>query len=262
MKSNYLKILIIAAILSLSCTTKVSEWFLLNSVPDNYLLVYYHNSAIPESVIRQNKELESRCKTANVLFRPVLKEGTEKPYYALYYNNRLFSEYADYNSLHNIEFSPVREEITSELLAGKLCVLFYLKSGNPEKDEKGLQVVKNTVAASPFGNIISIMELDRSSVEEKHFVSMLLNVEGDLKDIHEPMLFGIFGRFRVLEPLLAKGISEENINLLIDFLTADCSCLIKDNLPGISMFCNAVWENPRPAMVNHILDENPSLIHQ
>jgi hypothetical protein len=262
MKSNYLKILIIAAILSLSCTTKVSEWFLLNSVPDKYLLVYYHSSAIPESVVQQNKELESRCKMSNVLFRSVLKEEIEKPYYALYYKNRLFSEYADYSSLTDIEFSPVREEITSELLAGKLCVLFYLKSGNPEKDEKGLQVVKNTVAASPFENIISIMELERNSVEEQHFVSMLLNVENDLKDIHEPMLFGVFGRFRVLEPLLAKGISEENINLLIDFLTADCSCLIKDNLPGISILCNAVWENPRPAMVNHILDENPSLIHQ
>lgn len=261
MKSNYLKILIIAAVLSLSCTTKVSEWFLLNSVPDKYLLVYYHNNTIPESVDRQNKELESRFKTANVLFRSVLKEEIEKPHYALYYNNRLFSEYADYNSLSDIEFSPVRAEITSELMAGKLCVMFYLKSGNPEKDEKGLQVVKNTVGASLFGNIISIMELDRSSIEEKHFVSMLLNVESDLKEIHEPMLFGVFGRFRVLEPLLAKGISEENTNLLIDFLTADCSCLIKDNLPGISILCNTGWENPRPAMVNNILDENPSLIH-
>ena len=261
MKSIYLKILLIAAILSLSCTTKVSEWFLLNSVPDNYLLVYYYNSTIPESVARQNKDLESRYKSANMLFRSVLKKEIEKPYYALYYNNRLFSEYSDYNSLANIEFSPVREEITSELMAGQLCVMFYLKSGNREKDEKGLQIVKNTVAASPFGKIISIMELDRSNDEEKHFVSMLLNVESDLKNIHEPMLFGIFGRFRVLEPLLAKGISEENINLLIDFLSADCSCLIKDNLPGISILCNANWDNPRPALVNNILDKNPSLIH-
>ncbi len=261
MRSNYLKIVIIAAIVSLSCTTKVSEWFMLNSVPDNYLLVYYHNSTIPESVLKQHRELERRYKTTNVLFRPVLKEEIEKPYYALYYNSRLFSAYADYNSLNNMESSPVRTEIVTELLAGKLCVMFYLKSGNREKDEAGLQVLKNTVAISPFDTIISIKELDRNSVEERHFVSMLLNVEGDLKDIHEPMLFGVFGRFRVLEPLLAKGISEENINLLIDFLTADCSCLIKDNLPGISMLCNTDWENPRPAMVNNILDQNPSLIH-
>jgi hypothetical protein len=261
MQSNYLKILIIAAILSLACTTKVSEWFLLNSIPDNYLLVYYHHGAIPETVAYQNKELENRFKTANVVFRSVLKEEIEKPYYSLYYKDRLFSEYADSNSLSGIESSPVRAKIASELVAGKLCVMLYLKCGNREKDENGLKTLKNTVAASPFGHIISIVELDRSSIDEKHFVSMLLQVESDLENIHEPMLFGIFGRFRALEPLLAKGISEENINLLIGFLTADCSCLIKDNLPGISILCNADWKEPRPAMVNKILDENLYLIH-
>ncbi len=261
MQSNYLKILIIAAVLSLSCTTKVSEWFLLNAAPDNYLLVYYHRDAIPETVARQNKELETRFKTANVQFRTMLKEEVEKPYYALFYKNKLFSEYTDFNSLRGIEFSPVRAKIASELMSGKLCVMLYLKSGNREKDESGLQTLKKTVTASPFANIISIVELDRNSVEESHLVSMLLQVESDLKSIHEPMLFGIFGRFRALEPLLAKGISEENINLLIGFLTADCSCLIKDNLPGISILYKADWENPRPAMVNEILDDNPYLIH-
>jgi len=84
---------------------------------------------------------------------------------------------------------------------------------------------------------------------------MLLHVESDLKAISEPMLFGVFGRFRALEPLLAKGISEENIHLMIDFLTADCSCLIKDNLPGMSILSDASWDDPKPALVNRILDE-------
>jgi hypothetical protein len=75
------------------------------------------------------------------------------------------------------------------------------------------------------------------------------------------MLFGIFGRFTALEPLLAKGISQENINLMIDFLTADCSCLIKDNLPGVNILYKSSWENPSPAMVNSILETNPSLLH-
>lgn len=232
MQSNYLKILIIAAALSLSCTTKVSEWFLLNAVPDNYLLVYYHHGAVPEAVKHQNKELETRFKTANVVFRSVLNEEIEKPYYALFYKNRRFSEHADIHSLRGIEHSPVRSEIASELMSGKLCIMLYLKSGNRESDENGLQTLKKTVAASPFGNIIPIVELDRNNVEESHLVSMLLQVEGDLNAIHEPMLFGIFGRFRALEPLLAKGISEENINLLIDFLTADLQLPDQRQLAG------------------------------
>lgn len=261
MRSNFLKVMVFAAIVSLACTTKVSEWFLINSVPDRYNLVYYHNSEISESVSRQNQELEGRLKTANVIFKSVEDKEIEKPYYALYYNNILFSEYADYSSLNEIELSPMRTEIISELMNGKLTVMLFLKSDNSEKDEKGLQVLKKTIDESHYGSIISILELDRNSVEEKHFVSMLLNVESDLNDIHEPMLFGIFGCFRALEPLLAKGISEENITLMIDFLSADCSCLIKDDLPGISILSKADWDDPKPALVNKILEEKPFLVH-
>lgn len=261
MKSYYLKILVIAAILSMACTTKVSEWVLMNSVADKYLLVYYHNGTIPASVKQQHNELEKITKTANLQFKTVLKEGNEKSHYGLYYKNRLISEYADYNSIRTIAFSALREKIATELLEGKLCVMLYLKSGNREKDETNLKMVKNTINSSPFGNIITVLELDRNSAEESHFVNLLLNVESDLKEINEPMLFGVFGRFRTLEPLLAKGISEENINHLINFLTADCSCLIKDDLPGMSILCDVSWENPQPAMVNSIIDANPHLEH-
>jgi hypothetical protein len=245
----------------MACTTKVSEWVLVNSLADKYTLVYYHNGTIPASVKQQHNELEKMTKTANLLFRTMLKEGIEKSYYGLYYKNRLISEYADYNSVNTVAFSTLRGKIASELMAGKLCVMVFLKSGNMEKDEATLKVVKNTTKSSPFGNTITVLELDRNSVEEKHFVNLLLNVESDLKEINEPMLFGVFGRFRTLEPLLAKGISEENINHLINFLTADCSCLIKDDLPGVSILCDVSWENPQPAMVNSIIDANPNLEH-
>jgi len=262
MKPTYIKIIIIAAVLSMACTTKVSEWVLLNSVPDKYLLVYFHKGALSESAKQQNTKLENRFKSANILLKTKQREDIESPEYALYFNNRLITEYGESNKLADIASSPLREKVASELMAGKLSVLLYLKSGNKQKDENGLQIINKTIAASPFGKVISVMELDRNNVEEKHFVSMLLNVEDDLKDIQEPMLFGIFGRFRALEPLLAKGISEENINLMIDFLTADCSCLIKDDLPGSSILYNGIWENPQTALVNKIMDENPHLEHQ
>ncbi len=261
MKTIYIKTLILAGLLSLACTTKVSEWVLLNLSPERYLLVYYHKTSLSETVRNQNRELAEKIKSSNIQFRTLQKENIKEPYYALFYNNRLFSEYTDYKELGSLAFSPLRNKIASELMAGKLCVMLYLKSGNQEKDEKGLQVLKKAIASSPFVEIITVMELNRSSFEEKHLVSMLLNVESDLKDIREPMLFGVFGRFRVLEPLLAGGISEENIDLMIDFLTADCSCLIKDDMPGINILFDGTWENPLPAMVNRILDENPLLVH-
>lgn len=261
MKSIHLKLLIVEAFLSLACTTKVSEWILVNSLPNRYLLVYYHNGTVTEQISLKNSELKNSLKTANVFFKQVKKGDIQQPYYALYYNNRLFSEYADYNAVCGVVFSPLRGTVANELMAGKLCVMLYLKTGNPEKDERGLLAIKNSLALSPFGKLISVVELDRNDAEEKHLVSMLLNVESDLKTIHEPMLFGVFGRFRALEPLVAKGISEENINLMIDFFTADCSCVIKENLPGISILHKTNWENPKPAMVNKIMETNPHLEH-
>ena len=158
--------------------------------------------------------------------------------------------------------SPLREKIAKELMAGKLCVMLYLETGIREKDEERMQIVKKTVEDSPFSKIITVIKIYRNDKDENHFVSMLLNVEDDLKYINEPMLFGIFGRFKALEPLVSKGITEENVNLMINFLTADCSCLIKDDLPGTDILYTSNWENPVIALVNKILDENPSLIHK
>ena len=73
------------------------------------------------------------------------------------------------------------------------------------------------------------------------------------------MLFGSFGRFKALEPLLGRGITEENIHLMIDYFTAECSCLIKDDLPGTDILSPDQWENPQTALLNKIIDDNPSL---
>ncbi len=262
MKSIHLKFIIVAGLISLACTTKVSEWVLLNSLPNEYTLVYFHKSPLSATEKQQNTEACNYIKSANIQFMSLLKKEIDHPYYGLYYGDRIFATYNDIREIQNLTSSPVREKIATELMAGKLCIMLYLKTGVKEKDDSGIKIVKQTLAASPFGKIIPVIELSRNSIEEKHFVSMLLNVESDLKNIKEPMLFGIFGRFKALEPLLAKGITEENINLMISFLTADCSCLIKDNLPGTDILFSSNWENPAPALVNKILDENPSLLHK
>ncbi len=256
-----LKTVIVAALLCLACSTRVSEWVLLNAPADRYLLVCYHSGVIPETVRQSHKELESKSNQANMVFREVRKEEKQPLHYALYYDNRLVAGYDNLESLKGITGSPLRKKITGELMEGNLCAMIFLNSGNKAKDEAGLLVVRKSIASSPFSSLITLTEVDRNDAGERHFVQMLLHTEEDLKEIGEPMLFGVFGRFRVLEPLLAKGISEENIALMIDFFTADCSCVIKDNLPGINILCETSWENPRPALVNRILDENPHLIH-
>lgn len=262
MKSFYVKTLVLAGILCLACTTKVSEWVLLNADPGQYTLVYLHKNAINEKIKGANEALKQSIKGANISFREVLKEDAVQPYYALYYGNRLFSRYDSPEQINGLASSPLREKIAGEIIKGKLCVMLYLKSGNSDKDEKALAVIRKAVSSSPFAAIIPVVELSRADQDEKHFISMLLNVESDLKNLKEPMLFGIFGKFKALEPLVAGGITEENINYMFEFLTADCSCLIKDNLPGTDILYPVKWDSPETAMVNAILDANPSLMHR
>jgi hypothetical protein len=259
MNQKYVKILVLAGILSLACTTRVSEWVLLNALPNQYTLVYFHKGQLTEAQEKQNTEVTESIKNANIQFRTVTREDVSNPWYGLYYENRLFSKYENPSAIKNLVSSPLRRKVASELMAGKLCVLVYLKTDNKEKDDKGFDILKKTIMASPFGEIVEIVEMSRNSREEEHFASLLLNVEDDLKRIQEPMLFGVFGRFKALEPLVGNGISGENINLMIDYLTAECSCLIKDDLPGTDILFTSEWDNPQPALLNKIIDANPLL---
>ena len=259
MKRKFFTIILLAALISLACTTRVSEWVLLNSTPHQYSLIYFHKGSVSESVKKQNQKLAEGISSSNIQFKTVSRQGIAEPYYGLYYEGRFFSKYKTVDDLRGLTSSPLREKVAAELMAGKLCVMLYLKTDNKEKDEKGLSTLRSTIESSPFGKIITVIELSRNNSEEHHFASLLLNVEDDLKDIQEPMLFGIFGRFKALEPLLGRGISEENINLMIDYFTAECSCLIKDDLPGTDILSLDQWENPQTALLNRIIDDNPML---
>lgn len=259
--SLFVKTIFFSGLLSLMCPTKVSEWVLLNTEPEEYLLVYYCNEQVSEPVKIANSAIIRDIQPANIHFKELRNKNVKQPYYALFYRNRLFRKYTSSSELRNLTTSPLREKVAGEIMAGKLCVMLYLKTDNPVKDEKGKQIIQKALSSSPYRDIITYIELSRNSNEEAHFVSFLLNVEDDLKGINEPMLFGIFGRFKALEPLLAGGITEENAGLMINFLTSDCSCLIKDNMPGTDILYTNNWENPVPALVNKILDENPSLLH-
>jgi hypothetical protein len=260
MKPFYIKILAFAGFLSIACTTKVSEWVLLNTVPNQYTLVYFHNTPVPLKVRQQNATLTENISAANIQFKDVQRGDADSPYYALYYGDRHFSSYNDPGELRSLISSPLRDSVANELKAGKLCVMVYLKSDDiKDKDTKYMSEVMKAVSGSPFGEIIPVIELSRKNIAEHHFISMPLNVEDDLKGIKEPMVFGVFGRFKALEPLVAGGITEENITLMIDYLSSDCSCLIKDSLPGTDILYVDKWDSPAAALVNAIIERNLSV---
>jgi hypothetical protein len=251
----------ITGVLILSCTTKVSEWVLINVPAEEYRLVSFINQ---EGLDKASdiSTIERELAGANVNAREAKTGSAASSGYELYFRNRLVKRYSSSDEIKDIVTSPLRRKISSEIMAGKLCVMLFLKTDDPAKDDRRREALLKAVKDSPFRDVIAVAELSRNNSEESNFVSMLLNVESDLKGIKDPMIFGIFGKFRALEPLVANGISAENIGYMIDFLTADCSCLIKDDLPGADILFKGSWDNPTPALVNRILDENPTLQHR
>ena len=91
MKSKYYRIILLASVISLACTTRVSEWVLINSIPNTYTLVYFHKDPLSELSKKQNQALSEKIKPANIQFQAVNRPGIDGPYYGLYYQNRLFS---------------------------------------------------------------------------------------------------------------------------------------------------------------------------
>ena len=83
MKPKFLKIIILGAVLSLACTTKVSEWVLLNFLPEDYALIYFHKEPLTQAETQQNSLIVKNIKEANIQLVSAYKNDIANPYYGL-----------------------------------------------------------------------------------------------------------------------------------------------------------------------------------
>ncbi len=173
--------------------------------------------------------------------------------------------------------SPVRRELATRILKGESSIWLVVESGDAEKDSKaeailaeGIQtatemlqipdgvVGQNEVDAGTAGDVdhenilqsdvplkieFSVLRVDRLDPEEAIFLQMFLHLEDDLVDFAaEPMAFPVFGRGRVLEPLIGLGINESNILEHSGYLCGACSCEVKDQNPGMDLLMAVNWD--------------------
>ena len=74
--------------------------------------------------------------------------------------------------------------------------------------------------------------------------SILLNMEAELKaQTDQPMAFPVFGRGRVLPPMVGEAINAENITLAANYLCGACSCQMKAQNPGMDTLSNLDWRS-------------------
>jgi len=90
---------------------------------------------------------------------------------------------------------------------------------------------------------LGVLKLSRTDPKEAWLVRMLLSVEPDLHEFpKEPMVFTVYGRGRAMPPYLAKGITKDNIAECVAFLAASCSCMVKDQNPGMDLLMKKDWD--------------------
>jgi hypothetical protein len=90
---------------------------------------------------------------------------------------------------------------------------------------------------------LGLIEVSRSDPAEQWLIRAMMTVEPDLAGlVDQPMVFGVFGRARVLEPFVGKGITVDNLTQLVDFVTGACSCQVKDANPGVDLLTAWNWD--------------------
>lgn len=191
--------------------------------------------------------------------------------------------------------SPVRKELSKRLLSGQTAVWLLLESGDAAKDNAAFATLQSSLKTLtsqlklpdgvttqeealraqsagrhenadvlltdlPLKIEFSILRVSRRDAREAVLMAMLMRLEPDLGDfIHEPMAFPVFGRGRALEPLIGKGIRDDNLLQTASYLCGACSCEIKDRNPGMDLLISADWATlgTLPAVETVRIDPSP-----
>ena len=235
-----------------------------------YLKETFDGSGIPNLVVRVDEESENATNAAVAsLYYPGRRHSFEP--------TPIWTGKVTMESVRQLIDSPARRELATRILKGESSIWLLVESGDKVKDDEAAITLKERLrqaqdalelpegvigreeAMSPEAgpvdreNILqsdvplmidfSVLRVSRSDLEESIFLTMMLNLEDDLGELAtEPMVFPIFGRGRVLEPLVGKGITEGNILEYAGYLCGACSCEVKDQNPGMDLLMAVNWD--------------------
>lgn len=191
--------------------------------------------------------------------------------------------------------SPLRVELSRRLLAGESAIWVLIESGDPAKDataEKAMtaamgdaqstlelptpETASNAAASRPGPHAnenaevlrtdlpveikFSLLRLKRDDPAEAALIAMLTHVEDDLGEyVQQPMVFPVFGRGRVLEPLIGAGVTPHNVMEQAGYLCGACSCEVKEQNPGMDLLMAANWEPVDTTPELEIVKISPSM---
>jgi len=165
--------------------------------------------------------------------------------------------------------SPARQEISKRLLMGHSVVWVLVESGDKTQDdaaaarleetlkklEKTLKLPTDDDVKQPVGPdekllselplkvSFSVLRVARTDAAEKLLIAMLVNSDEEVAErSKEPIMFPVFGRGRVLDAFVGKGINADTVSDAAAFLCAACSCTVKRLNPGYDLLMATDWD--------------------
>ena len=169
------------------------------------------------------------------------------------WGRELFAGRLDVDTVRAMIESPARKRLGELLAQGKLVAVCVL--GKQEADNQRVEAAVKVLAdlaeiddVKPKVEVASL-KVSPSDPQEAWFVKTLMSAEPDLNEYTgQPMLFMSYGRGRAMLPYIGLGITVENLQGCVKFLTGDCSCEVKADNPGIDLLMRSNWEAVADAM--------------
>jgi hypothetical protein len=284
---------VLAAPLS-ACNVPVFRYALEHWAPDTYQALVFHRGPLTAEQQAAVTELETAAAGVNLAVRTIdlahetdavlPEQASRLPWLVVRYpaataiTEPVWSGPLQAGALPLLTDSPARREIRRRILQGESAVWVLLDSGAAEQDDAAetllrtqldklrhtMKLPERTEAPEdqvegeeelPVRLAFSALRVRRDDPAEALLVRLLLHSEPDLARRHEPMVFPIFGRGRILYALVGAGITESNLRETAAFLTGACSCRVKKETPGIDLLLRGDWH---PAPEKRWGEETPS----
>ena len=210
------------------------------------------------------------------------KHGGALPTYLVWspWGAEVFAGRLDQDAVREMSDSPVRTRVAELLKQGNAAILLILAGAKESDTQRAQSVAKEVITRGASGKIpvagtttdfpetpdakpqadgdqadhsnrleLAQLTLSRSDPKERWLIRMLTAVEPDLPQFaDEPMIFGVYGRGRAMEPFVGKGITADNLTDLAAFLSGACSCQVKDRNPGADLLFHWDWNATADAL--------------
>ncbi len=208
-------------------------------------------------------------------------QDAKAPRYVVYspLSSEVFAGELNAEDVQLLAGSPGRRKMTSMLAGGNAAVMILVLGDDAQANAKAEQECRKVIKAASEGLItagdtdipglidlnpsldgeqtkdedankieVGLVKISRDDPKERWLLRCLMQVEDELAERTEAMVFTVYGRGRANLPNIGLGIKEDLLTRQIRFVLGPCSCQVKRGNPGMDLMTTADWKSAAQAM--------------